>query len=192
MTMGFAFETIPLQAENSAEMESLEVPNDEQDFELGRRSSYGRSVQRPIHIRGRPRAHVRTRRSPFYVSSSPANLDNAATVEPGGPISEYTRWVQISLNQVTRTRLPVNGLMDSTTRSAIRSFQEQRGLPPDGVVGPDTERALLDARLGGQENSNNSAEDGASGEQMEFAIGADRSSGCGCGCCRRRRSGSVW
>jgi len=36
--------------------------------------------------------------------------------------------------------------MGPETRSAVRSFQKQRGLPASGIAGPDTEKALLDAR----------------------------------------------
>jgi peptidoglycan hydrolase-like protein with peptidoglycan-binding domain len=56
--------------------------------------------------------------------------------------------VQNALNDVLGLQLPVHGIADSATRSAIRSFQQREGLPIDGVVGPDTERALLAARSG--------------------------------------------
>jgi peptidoglycan hydrolase-like protein with peptidoglycan-binding domain len=71
---------------------------------------------------------------------------------PAAPLaagSEYMRWVQSALNDVLGLRLPVNGIADPATRSAIRSFQQREGLPVDGVVGPDMERALLAARSGG-------------------------------------------
>jgi N-acetyl-anhydromuramyl-L-alanine amidase AmpD len=58
---------------------------------------------------------------------------------------EYIRWVQRSLNQVLGLRLFEDGIIGSQTRSAIRSFQNQRGLAVDGVVGPQTERALVAA-----------------------------------------------
>jgi hypothetical protein len=67
-------------------------------------------------------------------------------VEPAPARSEYLRWVQSALNDVLGLQLPVNGIASAATRSAIRSFQQQQGLPADGVVGPDTERALLAAR----------------------------------------------
>ena len=60
--------------------------------------------------------------------------------------SEFVRWVQTSLNQVSGQRLPVTGVMNPPTRSALRKFQEQVGLTPDGIAGPETERALIDAK----------------------------------------------
>jgi outer membrane protein OmpA-like peptidoglycan-associated protein len=57
----------------------------------------------------------------------------------------YTRWVQQSLNSVMGLRLKIDGLLGPQTRSAIRSFQKKRGLAADGVVGPATERSLLQA-----------------------------------------------
>jgi peptidoglycan hydrolase-like protein with peptidoglycan-binding domain len=58
------------------------------------------------------------------------------------------RWVQTMLNQVLNLQLPVDGISSVQTRSAIRSFQEKNGLPVTGVVGPDTERALMAAGRG--------------------------------------------
>jgi N-acetylmuramoyl-L-alanine amidase len=46
--------------------------------------------------------------------------------------------------------LRVDGFYGSTTVAAVREFQETRGLPADGIVGPETWRTLVDAgfRLG--------------------------------------------
>jgi len=70
--------------------------------------------------------------------------------EPGagassGLPSEYVRWVQSCLNQYLGLQLPVDGIMNAATRSAIRSFQERRGLRVDGLAGPSTEEALRTA-----------------------------------------------
>ncbi len=62
--------------------------------------------------------------------------------------SEYIRWVQSTLNRILGMRLPLDGVLTSATRSAIRSFQERENLPGTGIVGPDTERALIAARSG--------------------------------------------
>ena len=68
---------------------------------------------------------------------------------PGPSASEYARWVQASLNQVMNLQLPVDGVMSQQVRDAVRDFQRSRQLPADGFVGPDTERALIEARRGG-------------------------------------------
>jgi hypothetical protein len=68
--------------------------------------------------------------------------------EPAPTGSEYMRWAQSALNDVLGLQLPLHGIGDDATRDAIRSFQRREQLPADGVVGPDTERALLAARSG--------------------------------------------
>lgn len=59
--------------------------------------------------------------------------------------SEYSIWIQQSLNKVAGLRLAVDGVIGPKTRNAIRLFQRQQGLPADGVVGPKTELAFLRA-----------------------------------------------
>jgi peptidoglycan hydrolase-like protein with peptidoglycan-binding domain len=49
---------------------------------------------------------------------------------------------------VESLNLPIDGVMSPATRSAIRSFQAKKGLTADGIVGPDTESALIVARGG--------------------------------------------
>ena len=61
---------------------------------------------------------------------------------------EYVRWVQKSLNQIMGLRLTEDGISGPATRSAIRSFQQRQGLIADGVVGPQTERALIGSGAG--------------------------------------------
>lgn len=56
--------------------------------------------------------------------------------------SEHIRWVQETLNRALGLRLMVDGIMNKETRSAVRMFQERKGLPVTGLVGPDTEEAL--------------------------------------------------
>ena len=57
--------------------------------------------------------------------------------------ADYVRWVQRSLNQILGLRLAVDGIIGRQTRSAVRSFQQQRGLKVDGIVGSQTESALI-------------------------------------------------
>ncbi|HEX6623713.1 MAG TPA: peptidoglycan-binding domain-containing protein [Pyrinomonadaceae bacterium] len=65
--------------------------------------------------------------------------------EVGRGSPAYVSWVQHSLNQVLGRRLAVDGQMGPQTRSAIRSFQQKKGLTTDGVVGAQTEAALVAA-----------------------------------------------
>jgi peptidoglycan hydrolase-like protein with peptidoglycan-binding domain len=57
--------------------------------------------------------------------------------------SQYTRWIQTSLNQILGISLVVDGIMGPQTRNAIRRFQKLAGLEVDGIVGPKTEAALV-------------------------------------------------
>lgn len=57
-------------------------------------------------------------------------------------ISEYAKWVQNSLNKIMNLNLAVDGDIGPQTRSAVRSFQQQRGLLVDGIVGTKTEETL--------------------------------------------------
>jgi len=61
---------------------------------------------------------------------------------------DYIRWVQDSLNRLMNLRLPVTGIIDAATHSAIRSFQEREKLPSNGIIGADTEWTLMAARSG--------------------------------------------
>jgi hypothetical protein len=62
-----------------------------------------------------------------------------------GEGSERVRWLQVSLNNLFKLNLPVDGVVGSSTRAAVRSFQQREGLPVTGIVGPDTEQALMAA-----------------------------------------------
>ncbi len=65
----------------------------------------------------------------------------------------YIRWVQASLNKILGIKLAVDGISGPKTRSAVRTFQSQRGLSVDGIVGPQTERVLIAAGVGGPPSS---------------------------------------
>ncbi|HEX6289290.1 MAG TPA: peptidoglycan-binding protein [Herpetosiphonaceae bacterium] len=62
--------------------------------------------------------------------------------------SAYIQWVQRSLNRMLGTKLAEDGISGTQTRSAIRSFQQRHGLTADGIVGPQTEAALIAAGAG--------------------------------------------
>lgn len=66
---------------------------------------------------------------------------------------DYVQWVQRSLNKILGLQLAEDGLIGPMTRSAIRSFQQQKGLSPDGIVGPITEAALIAAGAGNPPSS---------------------------------------
>lgn len=72
--------------------------------------------------------------------------------------SEYVRWVQSSLNQIQGLNLPVNGIMDAATRSALHRFQEQQGLAVDGIAGPETKQALMTSRSGTADQNEGTSE----------------------------------
>jgi outer membrane protein OmpA-like peptidoglycan-associated protein len=65
--------------------------------------------------------------------------------ETGRDSPQQVRWIQESLNKVLGLKLTVDGIMESQTRSAVRSFQRKHRLLADGIVGPATIRALVSA-----------------------------------------------
>jgi len=89
---------------------------------------------RPTRPRGRLRRHQRSVGRPAAPCVCPAHG------------TELVRWIQSTLNDLRALQLPVLGLMDRATRSALRAFQTERGLPGDGIAGPETRDALIQAR----------------------------------------------
>src|SRR5215213_1691982 len=59
--------------------------------------------------------------------------------------ASYIKWVQGSLNSILGLKLATDGAMGPQTRSAIRSFQQKNGLVVDGLLGSQTEAALIRA-----------------------------------------------
>jgi hypothetical protein len=81
--------------------------------------------------------------SDFEVLNSELEVGWEGEVNRNSP--DYVRWVQDSLNKILDLRLAVDGVMGPATRSAIRSFQQSSGLTADGIVGQQTEAALMRA-----------------------------------------------
>lgn len=59
--------------------------------------------------------------------------------------SDYAQWIQSSLNALIGAGLAVDGIIGSRSRAAIGAFQRHAGISADGVVGPVTERAMIEA-----------------------------------------------
>ena len=147
------FEDSPETSDGETEWGELEeerrmggAPRFRQGFSARRRMQ-GRPAGR---MRAKPRARRPLRRpwprrrplprGPFVIGQEPAS---------GGAGGEYVRWTQDCLNRVMSTNLPADGTMSPATRSLIRRFQQQRGIRPTGIMGPETEEALKRACAGG-------------------------------------------
>ncbi len=66
------------------------------------------------------------------VPATTIDADNASTVKA----------VQAKLTQLGYDPGPVDGVFGSKTEEAVKSFQRDRGLTPDGIVGPQTLEAM--------------------------------------------------
>jgi len=88
---------------------------------------------------------------------------------------DYVRWVQRALNQAMGLRLAVDGDLGPKTRSAIRSFQLQQSLDVDGVVGPQTEFALVTLTGDGRALLEASRRDPVDREAQRFYAGVRKS-----------------
>lgn len=53
--------------------------------------------------------------------------------------------VQQRLSRLGVATLTIDGVFDERTEQAVRQFQRMRGLPADGIVGPETWRTLVEA-----------------------------------------------
>jgi len=164
MNQELNFETMPFELDPESQDELFE---EEIEFERRRPAGGGgsrrpRSSIRPgFNRKGikrppmpRPRPIPRGRRRPLAVIQEPYGLVSEpypVEPEPGG--SERVRWIQDCLNQALGLQLAVNGFMGAETRSAVRSFQKQRGLRVTGIVGPDTEQVLGSACKAGPAES---------------------------------------
>lgn len=55
----------------------------------------------------------------------------------------YIKWLQRALNKIMKVNLDEDGILGTKTRRALRSFQRNFALKPDGIPGPRTEAALI-------------------------------------------------
>ena len=152
MRDAFLFESEPFEFDGEFEdFESLDTELIDEGEEEARR--FGRMPRRAVGSRMRPpprgRLRQRPKGPPRGLRRRPRRpgplgaLIRPAYAEPLEHGSEYVRWVQSSLNQVLGLRLPVTGVMNAPTRSALRQFQERQGLRVDGIAGPETKTALI-------------------------------------------------
>lgn len=82
-------------------------------------------------------------------SFPPVNIDDCPILHTGYPTGECVAQLQTDLNIIQGNHLAVDGtfgLAGSQTYKAVIAFQQAQGLPQDGLVGPDTKKAL-DAAL---------------------------------------------
>ncbi|MGH8612932.1 MAG: peptidoglycan-binding domain-containing protein [Gammaproteobacteria bacterium] len=161
----FSFEEQPFEAfsefdEEESEFDpgnfESELTDSEWEEEMRRGTLFsprGTTGYRPPGRPPRPIPHRLwpPRRRVWGYSPLPLFVDQRIEGEPPSctyPVhgTEFVRWVQSALNNVLGLRLPVRGIMDAATRSALRRFQEQHGLPVDGIAGPETKEALVRAR----------------------------------------------
>lgn len=59
-----------------------------------------------------------------------------------GARGDMVVWAQEHLNSAGQ-EVPVTGIFGKQTRAAVRAFQEEKGMRPDGQIGTETWRALL-------------------------------------------------
>ena len=165
MNNAFNFEEQPFEAYAEFEPENVESELTGQEWEKemwrGRhRHSQGMNPYRqPRYPQGPMRHHPSPpRRFVWEYSPSPLLVDPRVEGESASCTcpshgTEFIRWVQSSLNQVLGLWLPVTGDMNVATRSALRRFQQQYGLTADGIAGPETERALVEAKRSDREQT---------------------------------------
>ena len=146
MNQELSFEAMPFEFESEFQGESFEWesesggarPSPKPKSGLSSASTAGQRPGRPAY------SPARTKKPPVR-KPSPSGFRPRA---PQGIIrepSERVRWVQDSLNRILGLRLPLDGIMRPEIRSAVRSFQKRERLLVSGIVGPDTERALIAA-----------------------------------------------
>lgn len=78
---------------------------------------------------------------PLSVTGEPVRLSKA----DGGHAWREVAVVQLALDAADDAGLDPDGYFGDATESAVRAFQQRAGITVDGVVGPDTLKALIGA-----------------------------------------------
>jgi len=84
-------------------------------------------------------------------SFPPVNLNDCPILHSGYPAGRCVAQLQTDLNIVQGNHLDTDGIFGSVgshTYNAVIAFQKAQGLPQDGMVGPDTKKALAAALSG--------------------------------------------
>lgn len=66
----------------------------------------------------------------------------------GGNQVNAVGWLQFSLNKCFGAGLSVDGMYGQATANAVKTVQRVKGIPQDGVFGPQTSRHMNWARMG--------------------------------------------
>ena len=90
-----------------------------------------------------------------------------------GSRGQAVKDLQIQLNaKITPSpNLQTDGIFGSQTHNAVMAFQRQAGIPVDGIVGPQTLRALQNARSLTMQSVGAVAGAGQSGQALQSAVG---------------------
>jgi peptidoglycan hydrolase-like protein with peptidoglycan-binding domain len=83
---------------------------------------------------------------PDYERECPHGENKRPYTEPSGlvrygDVNDGVKWVQWQLNR-HGAHLDADGVFGTATHTAVRDFQRERGLEVDGIVGPETRKAL--------------------------------------------------
>ena len=74
--------------------------------------------------------------------SSPKTTFNSSTNTSGSTIKSTIKAAQIELNELGYNCGVADGIMGKKTRAALIKFQNDKGLKVDGILGPQSKKAL--------------------------------------------------
>jgi hypothetical protein len=160
MSNAFSLEELPFESYFDFDPENfdLELTESEWEEEMRRGLPFPSHATTAYRQSKRPQRSIQKRPWPprhpvrgYAPPQPPLFVDLRIDGEPASGAcpahgTEFVRWVQSSLNLVLGLRLPVTGVMSTATRSSLRRFQQQHGLTADGIAGPETKRALVEAK----------------------------------------------